>query len=139
MRKDVVTPVSSARSQTNGSACRLGSSKRRTSPCTMCPRCCFTACAGTWLRRSAKSSSRYANSASVSVSPLSPARAWASSCSLRFTILFQQRHFGLYPRAFQEERHDADALLRKAPYATATRRPVDPQRFDLDADPLREL
>src|SRR5258708_18336840 len=139
MRKDVVTPVSSARSQTNCSACRLGTSKRRTSPCTMCPRCCFTACAVTWLRRSAKSSSRYANSASVSVSPLSPARAWASSCSLRFTILFKQCHLGAHAAALQEQRHHADSLLRKAPDAAAARGAVDPERLDFGADALGEL
>src|SRR5258708_34139308 len=139
MRKDVVTPVSSARSQTNCSACRLGTSKRRTSPCTMCPRCCFTACAVTWLRRSAKSSSRYANSASVSVSPLSPARAWASSCSLRFTILFKQCHLGPHAAALQEQRHHADPLLREAAYAAAARGAVDPERLDLGAAPLCEL
>src|SRR5437870_419574 len=44
---EVVTPVSSARSQTNCSACRFGTSKRRTAPCTMCPRCRFTASAVT--------------------------------------------------------------------------------------------
>src|SRR5436190_5436794 len=76
--------------------------------------------------------------ASVSVAPWSPARACANSCSLRFTVLFQQRAPGLHARALEKQRDDADALLRMAAHAAAARRAVDPERLHLGADTLGE-
>src|SRR5437763_4689810 len=78
-------------------------------------------------------------SASVSVSPLSPARACARSCSLRFTPFLHDRHLRSHTRALEQKRDDADALLRIAAHAAAARRPVDPQRFHFGADALGEL
>src|SRR3982750_4739503 len=77
-------------------------------------------------------------SASVSVSPLSPARACARSCNLRFTVLFQQRDLRAHARALEKERPDADPLLRMAAHPAAAGRPVDPKRFHLGADALGE-
>src|SRR3954468_1588649 len=100
----------------------------------MWPRCRFTASAVTRSRSSGESPSRYEISASVSVSPLSPARACANSCSLRFTVLFQQRDLRPHARALEQERDDADSLLRITAHAAAAGRSVDPERLHLGAD-----
>src|ERR1044071_5984812 len=77
-------------------------------------------------------------SARVSVSPLSPARAWASSCSLRFTILLQDSDGRPYARALEQRRHDADALVGRLAEAAPARGPVGAEGPDLSADALGE-
>src|SRR6185369_5870001 len=77
-------------------------------------------------------------SARVSVSPLSPARAWASSCSLRFTILLQDSDGRPHARALEQRGDDADALVGRLAKAAPARRPVGAEGPDLRADALGE-
>src|SRR6185436_18000730 len=77
-------------------------------------------------------------SARVSVSPLSPARACASSCSLRFTVLLQDGDGRPYARALEQRGHDADALVGRVAEAASARGPVGAEGPDFGADPLGE-
>src|SRR6266700_4983171 len=75
----------------------------------------------------------------IDVSPLSPARQCASSCSLRIARPLSQRHLGGDLHALDQRRDDPDLLLHVFARAAATRRAVGVERFDFLADKHRAL
>src|SRR5689334_21145006 len=65
--------------------------------------------------------------------PMSPTLSCANTYSLRFTVLYHQRHRQPLARAQDQERDEADAHTVVAAHDAVARRPIDPERLHLGA------
>src|SRR5215469_13944043 len=108
-------------------------------PRTMSCRCLATASTVTRSTSSGKSSPRYAITERIEVSPLSPARQCASSCSLGIARPLLQGDLRGDSLAFEQSRDDADLFPYVLARAAARRGPVGVERFDFLADDHRPL